>query len=131
MFMQRHQQAEKELYAGNDYNEKVEVTVDVKIDNITNSNDIFEYKPDSNNEIAYLSFCVAANLGSITVYNNETGLAEESSISYLHMLFNITISLSQGFNATSVDIEEVGPNNVDESPDVDYNVNVFQVLRFA
>ena len=101
---------------------KVEVSVDAKIDNIVTNRDVFEYKADSDNEIAYLSFCVAANLGNIDVYNNEKQSMEDSSISYLHMLFNITISLSQGFNATSVDIVEIGPDNVDQSVIVNYNV---------
>merc|ERR1712050_556810 len=55
-------------------------------------------------------------------YDNETGLSEKSSISYLHMLFNITISLSQGFSTTSIDIEEVSPNNNDESAAANNNV---------
>ena len=73
---------------------KFEVIVDTKIVNIVNDNDILEYKSYSDNEIAYLSFCVATNMEKIAVYNIEMSFMT-SSFSFLHMLFNITISLYQ------------------------------------
>ena len=85
---------------------KFEVIVDTKIVNIVNDNDILEYKSYSDNEIAYLSFCVATNMGKIAVYNIEMSFMT-SSFSFLHMLFNITISLYQWFEVTSVDIAEL------------------------
>ena len=100
---------------------KVEVVVDAKIDNIVNNDDIFEYKTDSNNEIAYLTFCVASNLGNITLYN-DGGVSSYTSISYVHIMFNITISLSQGFQATSTKITELSPEDFEESATVNYDV---------
>ena len=43
---------------------------------------------------------------NIAVYNDEVSF-DTSSISYLRMIFNITISLSQGFQAIFVDIVEL------------------------
>ena len=88
---------------------KFEVTIDAKIVNIVNDNDFLEYKSYSDNEIAHLSFCVAANMGNIVVDNDEVS-SDTSSISYPRMLLNITISLSQGFETISVHIVELSPN---------------------
>lgn len=99
---------------------QVEVMLDAKIDNVFNNNDVFKQKTGSNKETAYLSFCVAANLGEIDVYYG--GAKSSSSISYLHILFNITISLSQGFQTTSVDIVEIGPEDIEDDVKVSYNL---------
>ena len=82
---------------------------DAKIDNIVTDSDILEYKPYSHIEIVYLSFYVAANMENIAVYSDEVSF-DTSSISYLRMFINITISLSQGFQAIFVDIVELSHN---------------------
>lgn len=99
---------------------KVEVDVDIKTENLVHDDGVFAFKEGSNNEIAFVSFCVAADLGSIIMYNGTEEIM--SSISYLHITFNITINLVQGFEVAYVNIEEKGPEDIDENAQVSYNL---------
>ena len=98
----------------------VGVDVNVGIGNLVDGDGIYAYQAGSD-EIAYLSFCFAANLGSIEVI--EDGLPITSSISYVHVKFNITINLSQGFDSVNVDIIEEGPEDVNEAATVNYDLS--------
>lgn len=98
----------------------VGIDVNVGIGNLEDGDGIYAYQAGSD-EIAYLSFCFAANLGSIEVIEN--GLPITSSISYVHVKFNITINLSQGFNSVNVDIIEEGPEDVNEAATVSYDLS--------
>ena len=56
--------------------------IDANNDNIVNDNDILEYKSYSDNDVAYLSFCMTANMGYIDVDNDEVCF-DTSSFSYM------------------------------------------------
>jgi hypothetical protein len=77
------------------------------------------YVPDAvNTEQANIKFCVLAELGSIGVIG-----ATSTSVSYVKLQFDLTITLSQGFTSASVDVTETTPDTEAAAATVAYTVD--------